>query len=82
MGDACPHLQALRAGCSVQQVSRDWSQARRVLTCAQPLPAALHTPVHADASVAYHRVPTSPHWPGDAGCFCKRCLVGMTFPLR
>ncbi|AVQ06792.1 hypothetical protein C9397_12895 [Xanthomonas vasicola pv. vasculorum] len=87
MEDACTHLQPLcaqarRAGCTVRQVSHTWSQARRVLEFAHPMPAALPKQSRADAAVVYHHAPAVPHWPGDEGFFCERCLVGLMFPLR
>ncbi|AEQ96056.1 hypothetical protein XOC_1902 [Xanthomonas oryzae pv. oryzicola BLS256] len=36
----------------------------------------------ADAWLVYDRAPAAPHWPGDEGFFCERCLAGIALPLR
>ncbi|PPU72230.1 hypothetical protein XmelCFBP4644_12155 [Xanthomonas melonis] len=83
---ACPHLQALyaqalQAGCTVREVSCNWSRANRVLDFAQPLPAALREQAPHDARVVYYHAPAAPHWPGDEGFCCEQCRVVLAFPL-
>ncbi|CAD1793149.1 hypothetical protein XSP_002536 [Xanthomonas euroxanthea] len=87
MERACPHLQplcsqALQAGCTVWQVSGDWSRAKRALEFAQPLPAALRKQARATPAAVYYHAPAAPHGPGDEGVFCEQRLVGLAFPLR
>ncbi|OBR78808.1 hypothetical protein A7D35_02560 [Xanthomonas arboricola] len=87
MAEACPHLQALCAqalqlGCTVRDVSGDWSRARRVLEFAQPLPAALRKQARRNAELVHYHAPAAPHWPGDEGFFCDQCRVGLAFPLH
>ncbi|NJC30724.1 hypothetical protein GGR79_002191 [Xanthomonas arboricola] len=87
MKEACPHLQALcaqalQAGCTVRDVSGDWSRARRVLEFAQPLPASLRKQARRNAELVHYHAPAAPHWPGDEGFFCDQCRVGLAFPLH
>ncbi|PPT78579.1 hypothetical protein XarbCFBP8152_11770 [Xanthomonas arboricola] len=87
MVKACPHLQALyaqalQAGCTVREVSGDWSRARRGLELARPLAAALRRRARRNAELVHYHAPAAPHWPGAEGLFCDQCLVGLAFPLH